>query len=409
MDPARHQDRHHRNGAALTPAVRLVLYSLSIAGGMQLWGRSLVDGTLVKLLSAVHGPDPYQLPGTQTQLKSSFTGVFAIDYLLRILVVFFWEVADGSHPASSAIGLYFLGQYFSVLLVFYLEDSRHGARPSYVRPTLWLLLFQATGIGCAGPLWVLSHLGASNGGSVGRMSSLKDSLERAAPLSSPHVPFLILAALVMGYAAPASLMLLPSPRVLSADSKQFALVLWNIFPIWVLAALLGLRSVLPLARSSQQQPAGSFKDAAAVTQLRTNRRYIANMALVYAPALIVSVYSHIAVLAATVSTRLFPALFRPEHLASLTPWEVFVPPLSVVAGQTVGDGTRSFMLWDQVFGYGTVGIVMLLRLRSAADAVGRPLGSVKMVTGILLASLVAGPGSACLLACWVSELLLLLG
>ncbi|KAK1979462.1 hypothetical protein LZ30DRAFT_726207 [Colletotrichum cereale] len=240
------------------------------------------------------------------------------------------------------------------------------------------------------------------------MSSLKDSLART-PLSSPHAPFLILAALVMGYAAPASLMLLPSPRVLSADSKQLALVLWNIFPIWVLAALFGLRSVLPLARSSQQQPGGSFKLAAAVTQPRTNRRYIANMALVYVPVLIVSVYSHIAVLAATVSTRLFPALFRPEHLASLTPWEVFVPPLSVVAGQTVGDGTRSFMLWDQVFGYGTVGIVMLLRLRSAADAVGRPLGSVKMVAGMLLASLVAGPGSACLLACWVSELLLLLG
>lgn len=111
----------------------LSLYLFSFIGIVQLWGRTVIDGTLLNLFSALHGPAPYLLPGTQTPLRSTFTGIFPIDYLLRVLVVFFWEVADGSHPSSSAIGLYFLGQYFSVLVMFYLENVRHGTGSGLLR------------------------------------------------------------------------------------------------------------------------------------------------------------------------------------------------------------------------------------------------------------------------------------
>lgn len=109
-------------------SLSVVVFSLlALLGLVQLWGRAVADGTLAHLLSALHGVTPHQLPGTPASLKSSFTGFPPVDYLLRILVVFFWEVADGSHPSSSAIGLYFLGQYFSVLVVFYLESLRGRA------------------------------------------------------------------------------------------------------------------------------------------------------------------------------------------------------------------------------------------------------------------------------------------
>lgn len=107
----------------LSPPV-IVFSALTLLGLVQLWGRAVADGTLANLLSALHGDTPYQLPGTTASLKSSFTGFPPVDYLLRILVVFFWEVADGSHPSSSAIGLYFLGQYFSILVAFYVDSLR---------------------------------------------------------------------------------------------------------------------------------------------------------------------------------------------------------------------------------------------------------------------------------------------
>ncbi|OHE98123.1 hypothetical protein CORC01_06637 [Colletotrichum orchidophilum] len=160
------------------------------------------------------------------------------------------------------------------MLVLYLEDSRHAARPNFTRLSLWLLLFQATGIG-----------------------------------------------------------------VLSVDSKQVALVLWNVFPILVPAAFAGIQAVTSAARGKQHQATGSRgEDAATITRpsIQTSRHTMSTISLIYAPALIVSVYSHVAILAVTLFTRLFPALFRPEHLASLTPWGVFVPPLAVVAGQTCG-------------------------------------------------------------------------
>lgn len=83
-----------------------------------------------------------------------------------------------------------------------------------------------------------------------------------------------------------------------------------------------------------------------------------------------------------------------------------MPPLAVEAAKTVGDGTRSFMLWDQVCGYGTVLLVLLLRARQLAPAAGVDLGLAKLVAGSLLCFVILGPGSACLLVSWLGDLVL---
>ncbi|KAI0857766.1 hypothetical protein F4860DRAFT_527569 [Xylaria cubensis] len=120
-----------------SPTSRLttpVLCTLSLLGSLQLWGRAAMDGTLEHLFYALHGPMPYNLPSTRSLLKESFTGMYwPFDYLLNILVVFFWEVADGSHPDASAVGIYFLGQYLAVLLIFYLDSCRTGLVPNFKR------------------------------------------------------------------------------------------------------------------------------------------------------------------------------------------------------------------------------------------------------------------------------------
>lgn len=105
----------------------LVFYGLAILGFYYTWGRTVIDGSLSQLLNALHGEKLYIFPGTNSALKTYITGIYwPLDYLLNVLVVFFWEAVDGSHPTTSVIGIYFLGQYISILMTLYIDSSRLG-------------------------------------------------------------------------------------------------------------------------------------------------------------------------------------------------------------------------------------------------------------------------------------------
>jgi len=107
--------------------VKFILYTLGLLGTLGTWGRAAGDGTLVHLFHALHGPKEYVLPGTASLLRRSLTRIYwPIDYLLDVLIVFFWEAVDGSHPGTSAIGVYFLGQLFPILVAFYMDYFRQG-------------------------------------------------------------------------------------------------------------------------------------------------------------------------------------------------------------------------------------------------------------------------------------------
>lgn len=108
--------------------LKTTLYFLSALGTYHTWGRSILDGSFSHLLTALHGPNlPYLLPETNSPLLTRITGIYwPVDYLLNILVVFFWEAVDGSHPATSAVGIYFLAQYMSVLTGIYVDSARRN-------------------------------------------------------------------------------------------------------------------------------------------------------------------------------------------------------------------------------------------------------------------------------------------
>jgi hypothetical protein len=106
---------------------RLIFYGLAALGFFNTWGRSALDGTLRRLFVALHGEQPFLLPGTKYALKTKITGIrYPIDYLLDVLILFFWQAVDGSHPSTSVIGIYFLTQYFSTLTGFYIDSFRSG-------------------------------------------------------------------------------------------------------------------------------------------------------------------------------------------------------------------------------------------------------------------------------------------
>lgn len=108
--------------------LKAFVYTLGVLGLYGTWGRTIVDGTLFRLLDALHGGKPFIMPGTTAEpLRTSITGVYwPIDYLLNMLILFFWQAVDGSHPTTSAVALYFAGQHLSLLTLLYVDSLRYG-------------------------------------------------------------------------------------------------------------------------------------------------------------------------------------------------------------------------------------------------------------------------------------------
>ena len=107
--------------------MKAILCTFGLLGVLGTWGRAALDGTLVHLFHALHEPKGYILPQSGSRLRTSITDIYwPIDYLLDVLIVFFWEAVDGSHVATSTIGIYFLGQLFAILVAFYMDSFRQG-------------------------------------------------------------------------------------------------------------------------------------------------------------------------------------------------------------------------------------------------------------------------------------------
>lgn len=122
--------------------LKIVFYALGLLGVLGTWGRAAADGSLTHLFHALHGANAYILPGTKETLRTSFTGIYwPIDYFLDVLVVFFWEALDGSHPTASVLGIYFLAQLFPIIVTMYMDHCRvgHGSGSSLIRLVIEIL------------------------------------------------------------------------------------------------------------------------------------------------------------------------------------------------------------------------------------------------------------------------------
>ncbi|PYI35937.1 hypothetical protein BP00DRAFT_387706 [Aspergillus indologenus CBS 114.80] len=374
-----------------------LLYLVGLVGMLGTWGRSALDGSTTLLLRALDGSKPYILPGTEATLRRTFTGIrYPLDCTLSILIAFWYEAVDGSHPAASAVSLYFLGQLLPCIVIAYVNGVR-GERPSLVKPTLWLLLFQGCTIGSTGFLWALNYIATSPTVRLPKQTNLK-TLQHTSTVSSfaPLMKCFLFPAIVLSYLVPAALMTLPVARSISnsSDFHQLAIVAWNIYPLLTLALLYTLRPLLKLITPASTAPATSKKKEAHIHAIRAAT----------IPAFLFSTLMHISIVAVSITTVLFPTLFQPIYRRELHPTAIFVPPLAIgPQAKSPGDGVRGFLLWDQVAGYSTVMIVVILELRNAWAARGWEFRWKRMIPAALGGSLLLGPGSACLLGSWVRD------
>lgn len=84
------------NMTTVSASMWWTLYTLGLLGFYRTWIRSALNGPLSIVFTSLHVTGT--LPGGGLPLKTSLTGIYwPLDYLLNMLIVFFWQVADGSH------------------------------------------------------------------------------------------------------------------------------------------------------------------------------------------------------------------------------------------------------------------------------------------------------------------------
>ena len=254
---------------------------------------------------------------------------------------------------------------------------------------MWLLIFQLTAIGTSGPWFAALYLSASP------LSNATLSLPEylSLHLASPTSILLLPISATISYIIPVILMALRSPSIVSHNSKQLTIALWNVFPLvmtatqWLLGQML---SFLGLSRTLQ------------LTDRPTKAQHLQALRITYAFSLTISCTCHIGITAISAASVFFPMMFAPAYRSTFRPGKLLLPPTSWTPVSTFGEGDLGFMKWDETIGYACMLLVAGVTFRQAQDRIGQQQGwglYCAMFTGCII----GGPGSTALAISWAKD------
>ncbi|KAH8810635.1 hypothetical protein F5884DRAFT_779934 [Xylogone sp. PMI_703] len=215
----------------------VVVVSLCIvAGAYGLHGIGWTGGMIHMLQSIIHDPAS-NFPNSETLLRRRFTGIAPLDVLLMNLGPFFGPVVDRSWPPLTIFSFFMFGQFgvgWSLMVLESLRGANKGLALSFIG--VFGLLIQTGGYALISPIWFLLYI---------TTSPLAKSPARSQSTTSLRVPLSSLAALpvslVIGYIFPSLLVMLPSPSIVSIDTRQKLIAAWQPFPIYTII-LMGIFS-----------------------------------------------------------------------------------------------------------------------------------------------------------------------
>ena len=108
--------------------VKLLLLGLSGIGFYFTWYLLLNNGS-ADFMADIRDNGPHVLPFTdKVPLKRVYTGMGPVDYQLTTLMLFFYNILDGSHPHASLQAYQFVGQLITGWSLLVLESLRESNR-----------------------------------------------------------------------------------------------------------------------------------------------------------------------------------------------------------------------------------------------------------------------------------------
>ncbi|KAL8904281.1 MAG: hypothetical protein Q9207_003377 [Kuettlingeria erythrocarpa] len=364
--------------------VKLVLLSLSGIGTYLTWYLFMNNGA-ADMMNNIRDPGPHiVLPYTNgALLKEHYTGIGAVDYQLRVMAIFFYNLVDGSHPSACLQAYHFGGQLVAGYALLTLESLRSSNRWRIISfVTVWGFVMQNAAFAVVMPLYCAIHLATSP-----TVWSRKQSDFFVDPLRLKCIPY----SMAFGFVLPAALMALPAPSIVSYERKQVFMAIWQAFPIWVgiLEELIALLW-------------GSLSGDTVVE--RTRNRTIDSMRNVYGILLCFALVTRVSAWTISVSSVLFPGIFAPTVVDLLSPSSVFRPLAATpsVKMPSIAAGGLQFLQYDEMVGSAacvlwSAALYLSVAKRKSVD------GWVSMVVkGVVLEAL-AGPEGFAVAALWARD------
>ncbi|KAL8658587.1 MAG: hypothetical protein Q9202_007516 [Teloschistes flavicans] len=336
------------------------------------------------MMRDIRNNGPHLLPYTDgAPLKKMYTGIAAVDYQLTVLILFFYNVVDGSHPGACLQAYHFVGQTFAGYGLLVLESLRYGNESKIISfITIWGFAFQNADFAVIIPLFCAAHLATSPTISFRKQ---RDFLLDQMKLTS--LPY----SMAIGLLLPTIAAALHAPSVVSHERKQTLMAIWQAFPIWVGVSQWSIASVRSLLgnKSSTGKP-----------QIST----VKSMRTIYAILLTFAVVTRISTWAVSISATLFPSLFAPDIVSSLTPSAVF-KPLSAspsVKVPSIAAGSLQLLQYDEMVGAAAM-VVWSTALYLSASGRKEPGEWMSLIAKGVAIEALAGPQGFAVVAIWARD------
>ncbi|EXJ70237.1 uncharacterized protein A1O5_06305 [Cladophialophora psammophila CBS 110553] len=270
-----------RNGTGYFFAI--IFTALSLLAVYMLRIASIKSGVADKMehITTINHFTEHPLP-----LRTTYTGIAAVDKGLSFLVAAFMNGAAGWDKGFFVFMMYFLFSFFSILAIWAIESCRERNGLALTRfTTVYALFYQTVGGAIIVPIYYLAYL---------YDTSSSNYWTKSRHVSLPYAKAL-LPSLVIGYLIPTALMFLPYSAP-DLWTTQAMVALWQPCPGYVDALLWLLSKVYSHAGSSQGHAAAAAQQAkhekASSTQEADDVRYLNT---VYTVSFAVAALSHVAV------------------------------------------------------------------------------------------------------------------
>ncbi|KAL4960976.1 uncharacterized protein BDV14DRAFT_204256 [Aspergillus stella-maris] len=325
------------------------------------------------------------------------TGIASLDETLNGMYLFYGPALDGSCPGLSVMLAHTLGVFTLSLVVWSLESLRKGNRTSSASflysPTLWGEIGLMVTYAIAMPCYLTAHL----------FISATASKPTADNLSIPiHQLKALIISILLGFMMPCILVTLPERITWWLITRQSAIALWQLYPIWTTAVHCLANLFIPNAPSSNHN-----QDRKQLTESRTDwQRTRSAFRAIYGLAFAVAAISHIATWTISLTTAMaLDNALDSQTAAALHPAMIFLntAPWSSAQAASVGEGALWVLQWDETISAGAIWLWSLELYRTAHAMHGRTIDWAYLVLKTIAFAMVGGFSGAAVELLWERE------
>jgi len=258
---------------------------------------------------------------------------------------------------------------------------------------LWGLLMQNMAFAVLMPLYLLLHLSTSPTVSSPTPATISIEISKLSsiPIST-----------TLGYILPSILVALPAPSIVSYETKQTFMAIWQVFPIWVslfqqaISTFVFLRTFDVIDRFSPPTFDANIRVSTALTT-------------VYVFALAIAGITHLSTVTLMVTSMLFPGLFAPEYIGVFNPSKVFLPagisPATKMS--TIGAGALNLLQHDEFIGSAALVIWAAVLFASACNMKKKFDSWLTLAGEVCVLTALAGPVGCAVALIWARDELIL--